>query len=79
MCAGSLPNASFLVVNWDMDDEPTSRRRTPAAKKQPKSSPKATKPVSIRPAVKKIGEGDHNLERRAEWFRRRTTDDENQG
>jgi hypothetical protein len=31
-------------------------------------------PPAIRPVAKKIGEGDDNLKRRSEWFRRRTSD-----
>ena len=62
-----------------MDHEPNARRRTKAAKKQPKSSAKAAKPVGLSPVGKKVGESDTNLKQRAEWFRRRTTNDEHQG
>jgi len=40
---------------------------------------KEQRPVTIRPAAKRVGEGDDNLKRREEWFRRRTTQNDDQG
>jgi len=48
-------------------------------KRASKSATKDRPPVRIRPAAKKIGESADNLKQRAEWFRRRTTDDKAQG
>lgn len=57
-----------------------SLRRKPGPKKPAKTTLATShQPVDIRPATKKIGESDDNLEQRAKWFRQRTADDKDQG
>ena len=59
-------------VSHSSDDRRKQHKADDAARQR---GSREAPPVAIRRVPKKIGEGDDNLKRRGEWFRKRTTPD----